>query len=167
MFLFEPLLRIVFTSQQMPVVAILVDASRSMEIKDRIGDRREELHRILSSPQMKSIAGHGEARYYMFGSTVKSVDPAILDSLRGTEDATDISSALRALSTDREQQNIDAALLVTDGSYNLGQNPIYGAEQLGMPVYTVGIGDSSEQKDVLVTRVVANDRRVQRYTGSC
>ena len=156
-FLFEPLLRLVFTSQKTPIVGILVDASRSMAIKDKAGDRREELRRVLSSPQLQNILNRGEARYYAFGSAVKPVDPGILDSLHPTEDATDISSALRVISTDRESQNVDAVLLVTDGSYNLGQNPVYAAEQLNLPAYTVGIGDSSEQKDVLVTRVVAND----------
>lgn len=156
-FLFEPLFRFVVTSQRQPVVGILVDNSKSMAIQDRTGDRHKELRQILFSPQIEGLASRGEGRYYTFGSTVKAIGPAILDSVPGTEDATDISSALRSLSTDKEQQNIDAALLVTDGSYNLGQNPIYAAEQLGIPVYTIGVGDSSEQKDVLVTRVVAND----------
>ncbi|MEK9136674.1 MAG: hypothetical protein AAB393_06080, partial [Bacteroidota bacterium] len=44
-----------------------------------------------------------------------------------------------------------------DGTYNLGQNPVYEAERLGVPLYTVGIGDSSEQKDVVITRIAAND----------
>ena len=156
-FLFEPLLRLVFTSQKLPVVGILVDASRSMAIKDKAGDRREELRRVLSSSQLKNISDHGEARYYSFGSAVNPVDAGALDSLHTTEDATDISSALRTLAADKERQNINAALLITDGSYNLGQNPIYAADKLGMPVYAVGIGDSSEQKDILVSRVVAND----------
>jgi hypothetical protein len=157
LFLFEPLLRLVFTSQKPPVVGILVDESTSMAIKDKTGDRREELRKVLSSPQMKSISNHGEALYYTFGSAVKQVDPGILDSLGATEDATDISSALRTLASDRESRNVDAAVLISDGSYNLGQNPIYAAEQLDLPVYTIGIGDSSEQKDVLVTRIAAND----------
>jgi hypothetical protein len=157
-FIFEPLLRLVFTSQQPPVVAVLMDNSKSMGITDRITDRKDELRRLFGSGPLKDLSGSAEARYYTFGATLKPMTSATPDLLSLNEDATDISMALRLLSTEREQQNIHAVLLATDGAYNLGQNPTYEAEALGIPCYTIGIGDSSEQKDVLVTRVAANDR---------
>src|SRR5208337_3137782 len=46
--------------------------------------------------------------------------------------------------------------LVTDGVFTAGKNPLYVAEALGIPVHTIGVGDTAEQKDVLVDRVVAN-----------
>ncbi len=155
-FLFEPLLRLVFTSQQDPVIAILIDNSKSMEIADRSGKRRATLHNILSSSSLKELGGRATIRYYTFGSAPKST-PQIPDSLPLNEDATDISASLRLLSDEKEQQNIHAALLITDGTYNLGQNPVYAAEQLGVPVFVVGIGDSSEQKDVLISRIASNE----------
>ena len=156
-FLFEPLIRLVFISQQPPVVAVLVDNSKSMGITDRVVKRKEEVRGLLASSVLSGMAGPAEARYFTFGSLLRPMASANPDSLALNEDATDISAALHALSTEKEPQNIHAVLLVTDGAYNLGQNPIYEAEQLGIPVYAVGVGDSSEQKDVLITRVSANE----------
>jgi hypothetical protein len=154
-FLFEPLLRLVFSSQHPPVLAILIDDSKSMGITDRVGDRKEQLRRLLSSSDVKDLSASVETRYYAFGSAMRPANA--LDSLPLSEDATDISAALRSLSSEKELQNIHAALLVTDGTYNLGQNPVYEAERLGIPLYTIGVGDSSEQKDVLITRVATNE----------
>jgi hypothetical protein len=156
-FLFEPLLRLVFTSQQPPVVAVLVDNSKSLRIADRTTNRKDEVRRLLGSGPLKDLSGKAETRYFTFGATPKPMTSATPDSLSLNEDGTDISAALRLLSAEKEQQNIHAVLLVTDGAYNLGQNPVYETEPLGVPIYTIGIGDSSEQKDVLVTRVAAND----------
>jgi hypothetical protein len=128
-----------------------------MGITDRTTNRKDELLRVLDSGPVRDLTGRAETRYYAFGGTSKPMTSAIPDSLPLNEDGTDISAALRLLSTEREHQNIQAVLLVTDGAYNLGQNPVYETEPLGVPIFTIGIGDSSEQKDVLVTRVVAND----------
>lgn len=154
--LFEPLLRLVFVSRQRPSIAILIDNSKSMGISDRTGDRKMELHRLMSSPSLRALGTSADLRLYTFGARVRQAT-SLDDSLSLDEDATDISAPLRALAVDKEQTNIHAAVLLSDGSYNIGQNPLYQADQAGIPVYTIGIGDSTEQKDVLITRVVAND----------
>jgi hypothetical protein len=155
--LFEPLLHLVVSSVQRPTLAVLVDNSKSMQIKDKVGDRAEQLTSLIGSEALQAIARTGALRYYTFGIKPKHVDILTKDSLSLSEDATDISAALLALAEEKGGQNITAALLLTDGSYNLGQNPVYEAELLGLPLYTVGIGDSSEQKDILVTKVSTND----------
>ena len=153
----DPILTLLHSSTQRPVLAILMDNSRSMRIVDRTTDRAAELARTLGSPSLREIARSAELRYFTFGATLRSASPPGTDTLALNEESTDISAALRALAIEKQRGRIDAALLLTDGSYNLGQNPVYDAEQLSIPVYTVGIGDSSEQKDVLITKVLAND----------
>jgi hypothetical protein len=151
----EPLVRLVRYSSQEPVLAILVDNSKSMGLVDRSGSRREQIYAALNDNALKHIAENATLKRYTFGARWEH--SADTDSLRLDEDATDISSALHALAQERERTNLRAALLITDGNYNVGQNPVYEAERLGLPLYTVGIGDSSEQKDLLITRIAAND----------
>lgn len=158
LFLFEPLLRLITTSEQQPVLAVLVDDSKSMTIKDRAGDRREQVKAIISRDNLERLAGRGEFRAFRFGTRTQDVPPDSLDSLSFHQDATDISAALRRVAGERARSNIGAALLVSDGSYNLGHNPLSEAEHLGLPLYTIGIGDSTEQRDVLITKVVTNER---------
>ena len=156
-FLFEPLLRFISTSTQKPLLAVLVDDSKSMTIEDKTGDRSAQLKQLLGSDALNNVGRSGEIRYYTFGTKTRHIGQLQGDSLQLAEEATDITAALRKVAEEKERLNIGATLLISDGSYNLGQNPIYEAEQLGIPIYTVGIGDSTEQKDVLVTKVVTNE----------
>ena len=100
----------------------------------------------------------GLARYAStFGTKTNELVSMDLDSLVLNDDATDITAALRKIRGQKDVSNIGAILLATDGNYNLGQNPIYETEQLGLPIFAVGIGDSTEQKDLLITKVSANE----------
>ena len=161
--LFEPFLRLVFTSVQPPAIAVLIDNSKSMNIADIPGEtspprsRAEVLAGILRGNALKQLVARADVRYYTFGSRVTHLEALDDDSMRHTEDRTDISAALRSLAPERERSNMHAALLLTDGGYNIGPNPVYEAENLGMPLYAVGIGDTSEQKDIVVTKLVTND----------
>ncbi len=156
-FLFEPLVRLISSSTQNPALAVLIDNSKSLKITDKTGNRLSALRSVLAGGTLKAVGAAGEQQFYTFGATTKRVESQSLDSLASDEDATDMTSALRAIADEKTRSNINAALLISDGSYNLGQNPLYEAEQLGIPVYTVGIGDSTEQKDVLVTKIITND----------
>ncbi len=157
MILFEPLLQLVSTSTQKPVLAVLLDNSKSMTISDGQGSRAKRLQELLTAHNVAAFAPHGDVRFYAFGSTSRELASGVFDSLTLDDDATNISGALRAVADERERLNIGAILLISDGNYNLGQNPVYDAERLGVPIFTVGIGDSTEQKDVLITKVVTNE----------
>jgi hypothetical protein len=80
-----------------------------------------------------------------------------------SHDATDIAAALRRVKEAAATTNIRAVVLLTDGNVTAGSNPIYDAEELGLPIFTVGIGDTSEQRDVLVRKVLSNSIA---YVGS-
>lgn len=153
-FLFEPFLRLVSTSTQEPVLAVLVDDSKSMSIEDPSGKRLEQARAVL---RRNMVDGNASLRFYTFGARTKVQENFSPDSLLAVQEATDITGAFRSVFREKERLNIGAVLLVSDGSYNLGQNPLYEAEQIGIPVFTVGIGDSTEQQDLVITRLVTND----------
>ncbi len=157
MILFEPLLRLVSGSIQKPVLAVLLDNSKSMTIKDGQGSRAEQVKEVLTANKIAALAPNGDVRFYAFGSRSRELAAGVFDSLTLDGDATNISAALRAVADERERSNVGAILLVSDGNYNLGQNPVYDAERLGIPIFTVGIGDSTEQKDLLITKLVTNE----------
>ncbi len=152
----EPSLRLVSSSVHPPVLAVLVDNSRSMRITDRAGDRATRVRELLRSDPLRAASARADLRFYTFGVSLQPFASPEEDTLGLTENATNISAALQALARERELHNINAALLLTDGTYNLGQNPVYDAERTALPLYTIGIGDSTEQTDLVVTRVVAN-----------
>ena len=65
MFLFEPLLRLISTSTEKPVLAVLIDDSKSMRIKDKTGDHYAHLRDVLQSAKLKNVEGLGALRFYV------------------------------------------------------------------------------------------------------
>lgn len=153
----EPLVRLTTTTAKKPVVAILFDDSKSMAIKDAQGDRKQIYRRLFADINFTSLAPNAEVRFYAFGSSLRPLASGTFDSLALDKDATNISAALRAVAEERERSNLAAFVLITDGNYNLGTNPLYDAEHIGLPIVSVGIGDTTEQKDVLITKVLTNE----------
>jgi hypothetical protein len=154
--LFEPLLTVISSSSQFPLLAVLVDNTQSMRIVDATGDRAATLRAALRSPSLERLASHADVRYFTFDVGLHSLVNPRGDTLSLDRQATDISEALRALAKEQQAAPLNAVLLLSDGNYNLGLNPLYDAERLGVPLYAVGIGDSSEQRDVMISSVAAN-----------
>ena len=86
-----------------------------------------------------------------------------LDSLKlgAFEPSTNITDALATIVKERAEYNVQAVVLVTDGDYTAGKDPMTGAANLPIPLFTIGVGDSTEQKDILIGAVVANEVALQ------
>jgi hypothetical protein len=131
-----------------PLVVLLQDESRS--IGKALGKD--------TSAYKKNI----EALQEKLGDDYKVVARGFGDHAQGDslfsykQQATDIATALADATEFYGNQNIGAVVLATDGRFNQGANPIYQQLALNAPLYTVGIGDTATQKDLIVTRASAN-----------
>jgi hypothetical protein len=163
LFLGEPLLSLLYRTVELPVTVVLVDDSRSMTIKDRSGERRTVLTTLLQSDAVRDLASVGTVRYGVFGGKTRFLDSFSIDSLNFSNDATDIAEALRRVKDLSATSNIQAVVLLTDGNITVGSTPESEAQELGLPIFTVGIGDTSEQRDLLVRKVLTN---ALAYVGS-
>ena len=155
--LFEPILKLVHRDEKPATAAILVDDSKSMGITDRLGSRPSTVQTLLNGPSLKSLEDRIHVAHFRFAQRTASLQPFSPDSLTFNGDATDLAGALGFLAEQSEEDNLQAVVLISDGNYNVGQNPLYAAETLGKPLFVVGVGDSSEQKDVLISKILAND----------
>lgn len=153
--LLEPVLRTSFVTRHPPVVAVLADRSASMSIVDRTGSRAGQMRKLLALTIPGAIPAGVETSVYSFGASLRGPLRGPVDSLE--DEVTDIAGALHALARERDRLNIRAAVMLSDGMYTEGENPLYSAIESGIPMFTVGIGDTAEQKDVLISRVTAND----------
>jgi hypothetical protein len=154
--LFEPLLRFVGIEDRPPVVAVLLDDSQSMTIVDGRGDRASAIRSFIRRDPFTARPAGSRVHYYTFSTDISKPSDIPPDSMRFTGQTTDLNNSLHAIQEAQQEDNIQAVVLLTDGVFTAGKNPLYLAEGLGIPVYTVGVGDTAEQKDVLVDRVVAN-----------
>lgn len=160
--LFEPIARRTATITERPVVAVLLDDSQSTAITSTETDTSEIdgapsfLENVLAR---LSLPDDVEVRAYRFSSDAQALQGSTGDwaeQLNSQGERTDVSSALRTVGDDLRDQNLAGVVLVSDGRYNTGSNPIYLAERYPVPVHTVVVGDTTSRRDVLVDRIVAN-----------
>lgn len=88
------------------------------------------------------------------GSANESADPLDVTPLRAVGVGTDIWLALRQ--TLSEVKRLGAIILISDGQHKGSENPLEMAKraaELNVPIYTIGVGDPTPERNVAVTEV--------------
>ena len=78
-----------------------------------------------------------------------------LSNINFSETVTDFSNIFSNIN--QTENNIASITIISDGVITEGTTPIYSAEKLGIPVFTVGIGDSTKKNDVEIKNVINNE----------
>ena len=148
-------------------VAVLVDVSRSMEVRPPDGgsSRMERAAALVrrAAPRFAAWeqAGH-RVDLYSFGEMLA---PATADSLaaRPTGEATRIGEALAEVRARYAGRDLGAVVMISDGidTGRIGEGPIdpttrNTVQALATPIHTVGVGESS-LRDVSVAAVLADE----------
>lgn len=153
----QPLLVSDATIQVNHALVVLIDESESMGIKDALGVRSEIVKGLLSSRFPQRWRDSLDVFFVGFSSESRAIVPPYADSLTFKGAYTDITSALENVRVKYAERDLAGVVLVTDGQFNLGFSPSSSASSLGFPVYTVGVGDETESKDIVVDQIVANE----------
>ncbi len=69
---------------------------------------------------------------------------------------TDISNLFDELAERYSHKNVGGLIVASDGIYNRGVNPVYSSNQFNFPIYTIALGDTNLQKDIIVNKVNYN-----------
>lgn len=136
--------------KESPVLLIAIDNSSSilagkdsLQLKKLILEKTNELKgNLLNDFSVKQIS---------FGTKSK-----INDSLSFKEKETDLNELFSFVDVSFQNQNIGALILLSDGIINKGLNPIYSANQLKFPVYTIAVGDTIEKRDLFIYKINHN-----------
>ncbi|TAL69982.1 MAG: hypothetical protein EPN82_05030 [Bacteroidetes bacterium] len=154
--IFEPILTIISGSQEPPKLVVLLDNSLSLSQTDALGDRKIFFNKAIDNSNFSSLEKEN-IKTALFNSDIYSPEEFSIKELNFKGQLTDISKAIKWVSSNTEKENIQAVLLITDGAFNAGNNPVYDAEFLGKPIFTIGIGDSTEPRDVSVQSIITNE----------
>lgn len=150
-FLLNPLIKTLEREVEKPIVVIAQDASESIVVgKDSAFYKGEYLDQLRDISQQ--LSGDYELRNYTFGEGVNSG----IDSVRYDHKYSDFSDLLDEIYNRYTNRNLGAIVIGTDGLYNKGTNPVYAYRKLNVPVYTVAMGDTTPQRDVLIKDVAHN-----------
>jgi len=151
--IFDPILSYTRELLKKPGITFLIDNSRSMSITDSRYNRAEKMREIINSETLIDFSDRFTVRFSTFSGEVANIESDRFDSLRFDEEGTDIARALEQI---EKENNSKAVLLFTDGAYNMGENPERISRNLNLPVYVIAVGDSSPQKDIMISNVQYN-----------
>lgn len=164
--IFQPVLSLTKTNELLPQIALVLDKSKSMQLPQSGSDtsaansRREAMLKSIGQLVPADILADSNAlSAFVFADSATGLDGTTksISSLRTDGPTTDISSLFQSLQEKTRRANIGAIILYTDGAYTAGANPIYAAEKLGVPVFAIGLGDSSDRKDVALGEIFTNE----------
>ena len=174
---------------QKPVCAVLVDGSRSMQLTDALNSdaavwaalrlqpdatperlgREEMVSALLYGmpvPLIRALDEDFNCRTYRFSEEIEPLpDGADTDTYRADPDghATAIGRALHEMARGVGGERPRVVILVSDGVWNAGRDPVEAARTLneaGTAVYAVGVGDPDPPRDVAVLDLRAPDRAI-------
>jgi len=148
--LIVPLVRSVAYNPQKPLVLIAQDNSESINTFKPAGFSEQQFVSDLS--KLKQQLGEKyDVREFNFSRDLKD---SLSAKFNGKQ--TNISSAINGLNERFVNQNIGALVLATDGLYNQGSDPRYGAKNLKTNIYTIALGDTITKRDLLIGNVNYN-----------
>jgi hypothetical protein len=154
--LFEPILSIVSGRKEPPVLAVLLDNSLSIAMDDAKGNRKKIFQNSLNNSGILKM-NNEQIDFNIFDLKTRSLENPDIKQLDFKGQKTDISKALESIKNKLDKKNIQTVLIISDGSFNSGNNPVYIADVLGKPIYTIGIGDTTEPKDLSIQSILTND----------
>lgn len=138
-----------------PEIIALVDNTESMlrDVDQQSGKRKTDVARDILA---RSKAGEtADVVIYGFDEAVK-LCPKPGDLEFGGQ-VSDLESSIYSLLKSRQSGGADGVVLISDGAFNRGTIPRNAALELGIPFHVIGVGDSTQKRDVVLESVLATD----------
>jgi hypothetical protein len=149
--LWRPALRVTALKPQQNVIAVVVDDSRSMLLKQEDLTRIESAKQLLNGGLLDKMKNRFQVRVYRAGNNLERIQN--LEAVTGSQNTTHLGGAMKQMMEESASLPIGAVVLLSDGSDNSGGME---AEALGeirrrkIPIHTVGFGAERLNKDLEV-----------------
>jgi len=133
-----------------PEILVMFDNSSSVAISKGDYGGEETYTGLISDLNF----GNRDRINFRFFSVDNDVNPVSPESLNFNGSATNLYNAVEVIHNN--QRDARSAILFTDGIFNKGRNPFFLSRELELPVFTVALGDTVRQKDLLVQNIVTS-----------
>jgi uncharacterized membrane protein len=156
--LLRPMLMTSTLIPQEGYLGVIVDNSRSMTIRDTGGKRsRGELATALlygKNGLIPRLQENFQMRLFQFDAETRLISGS--EDLAFTGTSTRLAQSLKQVTKTLKGLPLSGLVVITDGGDNSREDPARGArvlKSLGVPVFTVGVGQSVIEKDREITQV--------------
>lgn len=145
--LFDPVLSIISRTPDNPINYVFIDNSRSISLKDSI-KHTTEINELLTKFNEYNLP----VKFITFGRSNNELGEN--DKLNFSEPVTNFENIFNYL--DSVKRNIVSTTIISDGIITEGSSPIFRSEKMNFPILTVGVGDTSLEKDIYISNVNYN-----------
>lgn len=150
--LLNPLIKSIENEEVKPTLLIAKDASNSMLLnQDSI-----KVMTSIEALENSKLDEKYELKYINFGSEIRPGRNKTFG-----EEGTDLSSVFEYAQSQYRGRNLGAIVLLTDGIFNQGINPVYSADEIETPVFSLAFGDTTTNRDLLIRNVFHNEKVFQ------
>ena len=148
--IFEPALSFIKKEKVESGTYIYIDNSNSIAAKDS----SERIARTASLIDDLNSSGGINAKFFTFGKKIDSLYPGKKEKINFSAQQTNFSNIVDHIK--KNNARINSVVILSDGIITEGIDPTYQAEKLQVPIFTIGIGDSTQKKDVEIYNVLYN-----------
>lgn len=144
--IFDPVLNIKTAKNIEPKVTYFVDNSQSMAYSySKPNELKSKIKSLINLDENDELYG--------FDSELLKKE---IDSINFKGLYTDISSIFAKITSYKSSDNQIANVLITDGNFNQGRNPLIDLKYIDKPIFVIGVGDTTKYIDVLATNILLN-----------
>ncbi len=144
--LLGPILKLTVSVFEKPTVVMLMD--NSLSIKEGVDSIQRKLIEQELAKVSEKLASDG------YEIEQRNLNNEVIEKVDYSNRKSDIAGALHKLTADYEGKNLVSVILLSDGIYNSGSSPLYSAFRI--PIYTVGVGDTTERIDLVLKNLAYN-----------
>lgn len=149
-FLLTPLLKTLVIEKEKPILLVTIDNSESILIgvdSLKLNDLSQKVEALNNDNNSKF-----EVKVISFGEAVSETD----NVLSYNEKYTNYNPLADHIENNYSNRNLGAIVVVSDGIYNQGNNPLYSFKKINAPIYTIGVGDTIVYRDAGIKKVNNN-----------
>jgi len=147
-----PLTKMKLKKKEKPILVFAIDNSESLIAAGNAVFNKDQF--LKQYEQLKSKFGQKyEVVQYSIGDEAK---PVMENKFDFTDKSTQFSDFFEELNTIYTNRNVGAVVFFSDGIYNKGSNPIYLLKGAKYPIYSVGLGNTNQATDLLISDIIHN-----------
>jgi uncharacterized membrane protein len=153
--LWQPAISISTLKPQQNIVAVMVDDSRSMALREDGTPRIDSARSTLDGGLLADLGKKFQVRLYRFGDRLDQVQKT--GEFSATLEATRIGDALKQMAAEAASLPIGAVVLLSDGADNTGgvdRETLTEVRRRRIPVHTIGFGREKFDRDIEIADAV-------------
>jgi len=145
--LFDPIINLIDKEKIEPKNLIFVDNSKSVKEISKEGNLK-----IIADIVNEVKNENPQSKIFEFSGNVKNLSNS--DSIKFNGTATQFDQIFSKV---KSEKNVSSITIISDGINNQGRNPINLISDFNIPIFTIGIGDTTSEADIEIQKISANE----------